>query len=330
MSGVFIAGTGMYLPDQVVTNDDMSKIVETSDEWISQRTGIRQRRFSQGEPNFYMGAQAARQALTNASVSAEDIDMIIGCTCTPDYNYPSLACILQDELGAENAFCWDLNGACTGFIYALDVAQHYLATGKKNILIVCSEMMSKEIDFTDRSACVLFGDGAAAVVVKPSENGLYAAFLKSQGSLGGAIVSRSMEPQGVFATDKDNSKFHKYETNKGHFIRMMGNEVYRFAVKAMPEAVFNACESASLDVSQLDLIIPHQANIRIISSAADRLGVSMDKIYVNVDRYGNTSCVSIPLCLAELQRDGKLRRGQKLGLVGFGGGLTYGAVILEW
>jgi 3-oxoacyl-[acyl-carrier-protein] synthase III len=329
MSGVFIASTGMYVPAQVVTNDDMSKIVDTSDEWISQRTGIRERRFSQGEPNFYMGAAAARQAVDRAGVAAADIDMIIGCTCSPDYYYPNLACIIQDEIGAVNAFCWDLNAACSGFVYALDVARHYLAMGKKNILIVCSEVMSKELDFTDRSTCVLFGDGAAAVVVKPSD-GLYASYLKSIGSLGRAVVSCAMKPQGMFATDRDNPKYHKFEESGRNFVRMMGCDVYRFAVKAVPEAIEGACRNAGLDVSQLDLIIPHQANLRIIEAAARRLDIGMDKVYVNVDRYGNTSCVSIPLCLAELERDGKLRRGEKLALVGFGGGLTYGAVIMEW
>ena len=280
MPGVFIAGTGMYLPDLVVTNEDMSKIVDTSDEWISQRTGIRERRLSQGEPNFYMGTKAAQMALADAKVTGEDIDMIIGCTCTPDFNYPTLACIVQDEIGAENAFCWDLNGACSGFIYALDVAKHYLAAGKKNILIVCSEILSKELDFTDRSTCVLFGDGAAAVVVKPSENGLYSSFLRSKGKLGGAIVSRAMEPQGPFVTDKDNPKYQKYEKTNGNFVSMKGQEVYRFAVGAMPEAVLNACEGAGLDISQLDLIIPHQANIRIIHAAAERAW----------NRYGKILC----------------------------------------
>lgn len=330
MSGIRIAGTGMYVPAKVVTNDDMSKLVETSDEWISQRTGIRQRRFSQGEPNFYMGAAAAREAMNNAKVSGGDIDMIIGCTCTPDFYYPSLACIMQDELGAENAFCWDLNGACSGFIYALDVAQHYLATGLKNILIVCSEMMSKHINFSDRSTCVLFGDGAAAVVVRPSENSQYASFLKSKGSLGSAIVSQAIKPQGIYATEKDNPEYARFGETDGHYIKMAGSEVYRFAVTAMPEAIEKACEKAGINAGDLDLIIPHQANLRIIETAAKRLGIDMNKMYVNVDRYGNTSCVSIPLSLAELCRDGKLKRGEKVGLVGFGAGLTYGSIVLEW
>lgn len=329
MTGVLIAGTGMYIPTQVVTNDDMAKIVDTSDEWISQRTGIRERRISKGETNSYMGARAAKQAMENAGVSGADLDMIIGCTCTPDYFYPSMACIMQDELGADNAFCWDLNAACSGFIYAFDVAQHYLAMGKKNILIVCSEVMSKQLDFSDRSTCVLFGDGAAAVVLQPADK-LYASYLKSEGKLGGHIVSTALKPQGVYASDKDNPEYTKFENTHKHYLRMAGSDVYRFAVKAMPEALIGACENAGVDVEDVDLIIPHQANLRIIETAAKRLGIGMEKMYVNVNKYGNTSCVSIPLSLAELASKGKLKRGEKLALVGFGAGLTYGSVVLEW
>jgi 3-oxoacyl-[acyl-carrier-protein] synthase III len=329
MSGVFIAGSGMYVPSNIVTNDDMSKIVETSDEWISQRTGIRERRFSQGESNYFMGSVAARQAMDAAEVTGKEIDMIIATTCTPDYFYPNLACIVQGEIGAGNAFCWDLNAACTGFIYALDVAQHYLAMGKKNVLIVSSEVMSKQLDFTDRSTCVLFGDGAGAVVIKASD-GMYASYLKSDGGNAKSLVSRALKTQGMFATDKDNPKYNKYEENSGHFIKMDGKDVYRFAVKAMTEAIGGACKNAEIDVSQLDLIIPHQANLRIIEAAAKRGGVSMDKIYANVSKYGNMSSACIPICLSELQEAGRLKRGDKLGLVGFGAGLTYGAAVLEW
>lgn len=329
MTGVLIAGTGMYVPSQTVTNDDLAKIVDTSDEWISKRTGIRERRISRGETNSYMGTIAAGRALDDAGVDGSEIDMIIGCTCTPDYYYPSLACVIQDEIGAENAFCWDLNGACTGFIYALDVARHYVSSGRKNILIVCSEVMSKHMDFTDRSTCVLFGDGASAVVVKPAEK-MFASYLKSSGKLGKYIVSSALAPQGIFATDKGKSEYEKFERPKGHFIRMDGSEVYRFAVTVLPEALNGAASNAGIAVSDIDLIVPHQANLRIIETAAKRLDIDMDKMYVNVDRYGNTSCVSIPLSLAELKAAGKLHRGDKLALVGFGGGLTYGSIVLEW
>lgn len=251
MPGIFIAGTGMYVPPKVVTNDDMAKIVETSDEWIVQRTGIRQRHFSQGETNGSMGVKAAREALANAGVNAADLDVIIGCTVTPDFYYPSLACVVQSEIGAENAFAFDLNAACSGFIYALDAARNYLAPGvgeKKSVLIVCSEEMSKVLDFSDRSACVLFGDGAAAAVVQPGEDRLFASYLRSEGKLGAAIVSRALACQGPFAEHADDPAFELYEKTAGPFIKMHGSDVYRFAVRALPEAVEKACEKAGVPV----------------------------------------------------------------------------------
>lgn len=328
MSGVLIAGAGMYVPETIVTNDDMAKIVDTSDEWIVQRTGIQNRRFSKGEPNYYMGTKAAQKALENAGVSADEIEMIIGCTCTPDYFYPSLSCIIQGEIGAKNAFCWDLNGACTGFIYALDTAHLYLAAGKKNILIVASEMMTKHCDFTDRSSCVLFGDGAGAVVLKPSDS-MYSSYLKSEGGLAHHITCAAIPPRGRYVTDGDKPEYNKFTAKDDSHLYMEGKDVYRFAVRAMPEALGKACEKAGLSVDDLDLIIPHQANLRIIETAVKRLGVSMDKVYVNIDRYANPSSACIPMCLSELMASGKIKRGDKLGLVGFGAGLTYGSAVLE-
>lgn len=329
MSGVFIAGAGMYVPETVVTNDEMAKFVDTSDEWIKQRTGISERRFSKGEPNWFMGMKAAEQAIENSGISADDIDMIIGCTCTPDYYYPTLACILQNKLGAKNAFCWDLNAACTGFIYALDIARLYLNSGKKNILIVASEVMSKEIDFDDRSSCVLFGDGAGAVVVKPQEK-LYASFLKSKGDLGKSLVSRAIKPHGRFATDADNPIYNELEELESPKIKMDGQDVYKFAVRAMPEALKNACKNAGISVNDLDLVIPHQANLRIIETAVKHLSISMEKVYVNIHRYANPSSACIPMCISELMKDNKIKRGDKIGLVGFGAGLTYGSCVLEF
>lgn len=329
MSGVLVAGAGMYVPETIVTNDDMCKIVDTSDEWIVQRTGIQNRRFSKGEPNFYMGTKAAQMALKNANVSAEEIDMIIGCTCTPDYFYPSLSCIVQGEIGAKNAFCWDLNAACTGFIYALDTARLYLASGKKNILIVASEMMTKHCDFTDRSSCVLFGDGAGAVVLKPSDN-MYSSYLKSEGDLAHHITCRALAPRGQYVTDADNPEYKKFTERDDHHLYMDGKDVYRFAVRAMPEALNGACKNAGITVDDLDLIIPHQANLRIIETAVKRLGVNMDKVYVNIDRFANPSSACIPMCLCELMAADKLKRGDKIGLVGFGAGLTFGSAVLEF
>jgi 3-oxoacyl-[acyl-carrier-protein] synthase-3 len=330
MSGIFIAGTGMYAPQRVVTNDDLAKIVDTSDEWITERTGIKQRRFSEGEPNFYMGKHAALEAIGRAGVDPAEIDLIIGSTVTPDYYCPSLACIIQSEIGAEKAFCWDLNAACSGFIYALDVAQTYLAAGKvKTVLIVCSEVLSKITDFTDRASCVLFGDGAGAVVVKKSD-GLYASYLRSEGKSGGSLISRTPKNHSPYVTHAENEEFYKYKETKDSYLAMDGREVYRFATKALSESIVAACEKAGLSVAQLSLIVPHQANIRIIKTAAERLGVDMDKMFVNLDRYGNTSCASIPICLAELDSSGRLHRGDRIALGGFGAGLTCGAIVMEW
>lgn len=320
----------MYVPSQVVTNEDLKQYVDTSDEWIVQRTGIHERRFSKGEPNWYMGVQAARQAVENAGVDPKDIDVIISSSITPDYFYPTIACTVQDELGADNAFCWNLGAACSGFVYALDVARGYLATGAaRNVLIVCAENMSKSLDFTDRSTCVLFGDGAGAALVQKS-GGLYASCMKSDGRTGAALLSCALPQQSPFATEKDDPKYAKYMPTKGHYIKMDGRAVYRFTAHAIPDMVTGACARAGIEVKDLALIVPHQANLRIIETAADRLGVPMDKMFVNIDRYANTSCASVPICLAELAQSGRLKRGDKIALAGFGGGLTCGAIVMEW
>jgi 3-oxoacyl-[acyl-carrier-protein] synthase-3 len=330
MSGIFIAGTGMYVPPRAVTNDDMTKIVDTSDEWITERTGIKERRFSEGEPNFYMGKMAALEAIKKAGIDAAEIDMIIGATATPDYLFPSLACIIQGEIGADNAFCWDLGAACSGFVYALDVAHTYLSSGKiKTALIVCSEVLSKIADFTDRSTCVLFGDGAGAVVVKASD-GMYQSYLMSEGKSGGALIARALKNCSPFALHADDEIYAKFKETKGNHLVMDGREVYRFSTKVLPLSIETVCKKAGIDVHELSLIVPHQANIRIIKTAAEKLGVSMDKVYVNIDRYGNTSCASIPICIEELNAAGRLHRGDRVVFAGFGGGLTFGAILMEW
>ena len=330
MSGIFIAGTGKYIPSAVVTNDDMAKIVDTSDEWITERTGIRRRHFSTGEPTSYMGIQAAREAIGRAGITAADIDMIIGTTVTPDYYYPSLACMVQASIGAESAFCWDLNAACSGFIYALDVAHSYLTLGKAStVLIVSSEELSKQVDFTDRSTCILFGDGAGAVVLR-SGGGMYQSWLRSEGSAGAALTSRALANHSPYAVRAADAEYDPYPPAEGSYIHMAGREVYRFATKAMARALQAACERASLSPQDLEVIVPHQANVRIIRTAAEKLGVDMARMYVNVDQYGNTSSASIPIALSELDRSGRLRRGDKIGLVGFGAGLTYGAAVMEY
>jgi 3-oxoacyl-[acyl-carrier-protein] synthase-3 len=331
MSGIFVAGTGKYLPSQVVTNNDLSKIVETSDEWISERTGIRERRFSNGEQTWYMGKMAALEALSNADIHAIDVDMIIGCTITPDYFTPSLSCIIQNEIGAENAFCFDINAACSGFVYSMDVAQKYLAGGGVDtVLVVCSEILSKITDFSDRSTCVLFGDGSGAVVLKRDNNKIFSSFLRAEGKNGEYLLSRSHKTASPFAKEKDNAANEKYPPSNGCFVYMSGKDVYRFGTRVMPESLEQACRQADISPQDLDLIIPHQANIRIVETAAKKLAIDMSKMYMNIDRYANTSCASIPICIDELWRAGKLKRGDKIALCGFGGGLTYGAIVMEW
>lgn len=330
MSGIFIAGTGKYIPSAVVTNDDMAKIVETSDDWIVERTGIRQRHFSTGESTSYMGVEAAKEAIARAGIAPADVDMIIGTTVTPDYYYPSLACIVQAAVGADSAFCWDLNAACSGFIYALDAAQSYLALGKAStVLIVSSEVLSKQVDFTDRSTCVLFGDGAGAVVVR-SGSGMYHSFLRSEGKGAAALTAQALVNHSPYAVKAADAKYNPYPTAEGSFIHMAGRDVYRFATRAMAQALQAACERADIAPTDLDIIVPHQANIRIIRTAAEKLGIDMAHMYANVERYGNTSSASIPIALSELDRSGRLQRGDRIGLVGFGAGLTYGAAVLEY
>ena len=330
MTGLHVAGTGSYVPSQIVTNDDMAKIVDTSDEWIRERTGIQERRLSKGETTSFMAAQAAGRALEDAGIPAEGLDLIIACSVTPDYCTPSLSCIVQKQIGASSAFCFDLNAACSGFIYALDAAYRYLATGgAKTVMIVCSELLSRITDFTDRSTCVLFGDAAAAVVLTAAPGKLFASELRAEGALGAALACSYPENPSPFATERENGEYRPIDA-PGHFLRMAGRDVYRFATRAMPESIEAACAKAGISPQALDLIVPHQANIRIVRTAMDRLGIGMDKVYTNLDRFGNTSSASIPLCLDELRHKGRPQAGQKVALSGFGAGLTYGAVVMEW
>lgn len=331
MPGIFIAGTGHYVPEKVVTNNDFTKFIETSDEWITERTGIRERRFSTGEPTWYMGKEAALAALDDAEIDAADIDAIICCTISGDFAYPSLACLIQSEVGAKNAFCFDISAACSGFVYALDAASRYLATGgAKNILIVCSEMLSRTLDFTDRSTCILLGDGAGAAVVQANNSGSFSSYLAADGDGGSSLYCRNPVNKSPFITEADKPEYKKFPETGNNYMFMAGRDVYRFAVQAFPAAIEKACEKAGISVNDIDLFVPHQANIRIIKTAAERLNVPMDKMVVNLDRYGNTSSASIPICLDELNRSGKLKRGMKIAIAGFGGGLTYGAAIFEW
>lgn len=335
-----ILGTGSYLPDLVVENDDFSKFIETSDEWISSRTGIRRRHLSDGEATWELGLKAARRALDMAGLEPEKIDLIIVSSVTPDYSTPSMSCILQAELGAPNAFCFDVNAACTGFIQAFDIAMLYLkGADTHNVLVVSTESLSKLMDFTDRRTCVLFGDGAGAVVLSDRIPGsdetvkemIFESFIGADGKLGGAIVGEAFRPaRHPFIPENTPERQPLYEHDTGSALSMKGQEVYRFATTMMPFAVEKVLQKAEFDIADVDLIVPHQANDRILQSAAKRLGIPGEKMLSHLADMGNTSSASIPICLDLEVREGRIKRGQKLVLTGFGGGLTYGAILCEF
>ncbi len=320
-----ITGSGMYVPDQIVTNDDLSKFVDTSDEWIRSRTGIAERRIAEAtDTSVSMAVAAARIACEQANVSAADLDLIIIATYTPDQYMPSVASLVQNELGANHAGAFDLNAACSGFVYALSVGTQFIRTGAaEKVLIVGADYVSRFLDFTDRSTCVLFGDGAGAVVLEPSDEpaGLLSMDLGSDGSAGRHLTLGS--PAAFVGLNGANMV-------ERPFMRMNGQEVYRFAVKVMGEAAATVVERAGLAFEDIDLFIPHQANLRIINAAARRLELPREKVWVNVERYGNTSNASVPICLVEAEASGALQPGMNAVLVGFGGGLTWAAGVVRW
>lgn len=327
--GISILGTGKYLPEQKLTNDDFKRFVETDDEWIRTRTGISERRMAGWEPTWYMGTQAALKAIENAGVSAEDIGLIISCTATSDFHTPSMASVIQNNTGAVNAAAFDLNAACTGFVYALDTARRFLETddSMKYVLIVANEALSRFLDFTDRSSCILFGDGAAAAVIERSDK-LYSSVLGSDGSGSGYLCARTLDVAPEVAVESDFED--PFPDMPQHKLYQNGKEVYKFAVNALPKAFESAAAKINITSADIDWFIPHQANVRIIETAAKKLGVPMDKFIITLDRYGNTSSASIPLALCDASEDGRIKRGQKIALIGFGAGLTYGGIILEY
>lgn len=320
-----ILGTGSYLPENVVTNEDYTRIVDTSDEWIVKRTGIHERRITE-TPTYVMAETAARRALENAHTAPEEIGLIICTTVSSDFITPSLACIVQGRIGAKNAIAFDINAACAAFVYALDLADMYLARGMEKILIISAESLSKITDYTDRSTCVLFGDAAGACVVAAGE-GKFAAAFGCDGTGAGTLFARQHKNNIPFVNAVDPRDIDHFPEARDGTIYMDGREVYKFAVNAMAKALVEACEKYGVTPGELDLIIPHQANIRIIQTAAKELGLPLERFYVNIDRYGNTSSACIPVALDEVNRAGKLVPGMKVGLTGFGGGLVYGGCV---
>lgn len=323
---VGIIGTGSYVPERILTNQDLEKMVDTNDEWIVTRTGIRERRIASAEQaTSDLALLAAEEAIRNAGITAQDLDLIIVATITPDMAFPSTACILQDKLGAKKAAAFDLSAACTGFIYGLANASNFIATGiYKYALIVGAECLSKITDYTDRNTCILFGDGAGAAVIGPvSEGRGFRSFELGADGAGGDLLKicggGSRHPSTAESVEQ-----------KLHYILMEGREVFKFAVRIMDTAAEEAIRKAGIEKQDIDLLIPHQANIRIIQSALSRLELSEDNCIVNLDRYGNVSAASIPLALAEAVEQGRVQEGDCLLFVGFGGGLTWGASVLIW
>ncbi len=323
---VKILGTGKYVPERVLTNEDLEKMVDTNDEWITTRTGIKERRIAaEDQASSDLAYEASLKALDAAGITAEEIDLIIVATITPDMFFPSTACILQDKLGAKKAAAFDLSAACSGFIYGLANAVNFIASGiYKYALVVGSECLSKITDYTDRNTCILFGDGAGAVVLGPGEEGKgFLSFELGADGSGGELLKLkgggSRHPSSQETIDQ-----------KMHYIDMNGREVFKFAVKVMNSAAEEALKKAGLDKSDVDLLVPHQANIRIIQSSLNRLQLSEDKCIINLDKYGNVSAASIPIALAEAVEQNKINDGDVVVLVGFGGGLTWGASVLKW
>ncbi|MEW6227648.1 MAG: beta-ketoacyl-ACP synthase III [Bacillota bacterium] len=325
LRGAGIAGTGHAVPAGVLTNFDLERMVDTTDEWIVERTGIRERRISRnGEVTSDLGAEAARRALEDAGVEASDVDLIIVATVTPDMPFPSCACVVQAKIGASRAVAFDLGAGCTGFVYALSVASELVAAGRYgNVLVVGAETLSRIVDWRDRNTCVLFGDGAGAALIRPVDpgNGIITYVLGADGTRADLLTL----PAGGSARPAS------HETIDGglHYIHMQGNQVYRFAVRIMVDATRQVLDKAGLTEEDIDYVIPHQANQRLIDLAAERLGAP-EKVYSNVARFGNTSAASIPIALDEASRAGKLKTGDRVLLVGFGAGLTWGSAILRW
>ncbi|MEO3945156.1 beta-ketoacyl-ACP synthase III [Gorillibacterium sp. CAU 1737] len=323
---VGVLGTGRHVPERILTNQDLEKMVDTNDEWIRTRTGMRERRIARpDEAASDLSVPAAQEALKRAGITAADLDLIIVATVTPDMAFPSTACILQEKLGAKKAAAYDLSAACTGFIYGLANASNFIALGTyKYALIVGVEVLSKITDYTDRNTCVLFGDGAGAVVLGavPEGHGFQSFELGADGA-GGELLKLegggSRNPSSPASIEQ-----------KLHYLYMAGAEVFKFAVRVMGSAAEEALRKAGLTKEDIDLLVPHQANIRIIQSALHRLHVPEEKCMINLDRYGNVGAASIPMALAEAAETGRVKEGDRIVMVGFGAGLTWGASVLVW
>jgi 3-oxoacyl-[acyl-carrier-protein] synthase-3 len=317
--GVEIKGIGSYVPSLIISNEDITKIVDTNDEWIITRTGIRSRYLAEpGTTSSELGLIASQRALEMAGVAAADIDLIIVATSTPDFIFPSTACLIQGKLGNKRAAAFDVQAVCAGFTYALGIAEKFISSGShKKALVIGAEVFSRILDWKDRGTCVLFGDGAGAVVLEASDKpGILATALHADGSQNGILNVPGQICGGQVTGDP--------------FLRMDGQAVFKFAVRVLAEVAEEVCHAAGVQTTAVDWLIPHQANIRIIEATGKKLGIERNRVIVTVDRHGNTSAASVPLALDEAVRDGRVKRGQKVLVEGVGGGFTWGAALLEF
>ncbi len=321
-----IVGVGSYVPERRLTNADLEEMVETSDEWITTRTGIKERRIASDDQfTSDLATEAARKAMSKAGVTGGGIDLVIVATITPDMPFPSTACLVQHNIGAVNAAAFDLEAACSGFIYALEIAQQFIMSRTYNtVLVIGAEKLSSIIDWKDRNTCVLFGDGAGAAILQNREqsHGLLTACMGADGGKAGLL---SMPGGGSRCPASSDSL-----DNRLHYLRMDGKETYKSAVTAMHRAALKALERCQLNITQIKCIIPHQANLRIISAVGDRLGAKKEQVYINVDKFGNTSAASVAIALDQAVENGVIERGDLILMVVFGAGLTWGAAVIEW
>ncbi len=325
MKKVGIIGVGEYLPEKILTNAELEKMVDTSDDWITTRTGIKERHMAGvGQAASDLAFKAAQQALENAKLKAEDLDLIIVATITGDMPFPSVAAIIQDKLGAKKAVCFDIAAACAGFVYGLSVAEKFIASGAyKNALVIGTEVLSSITDWQDRNTCVLFGDGAGAVVLSEvKKGGIISTYLGCDGSKAGILY--------LPAGGSRNPATAETVRNRQHYLKMQGNELFKIAVNTMTDAAETVLKQAGMTFADVDLIIPHQANARIIMAVAKKLGIPPDRVYLNIERCGNMSSASTVTALCEAVKEGKVKKGDIILLDAFGAGLVWGACIIEW
>ncbi|MEW6585624.1 MAG: beta-ketoacyl-ACP synthase III [Nitrospirota bacterium] len=321
-----IISTGAYLPEKVLTNFDLEKIVDTSDEWITERTGIKERRIAEnGQAASDLAYKASKSAMERAGMAPDEIDAIVVATISGDMPFPSTACFLQEKLGASNAVAFDINAACSGFLYALYIADSFIKSGVRNrILVVGTEVLSKMTDWDDRTTCILFGDGAGAAIMAPTEEdrGIFSMQVRSDGKMWDLINVPGGGSRNPVSADSIGQRLH--------FIKMKGNETFKVAVRTLEDVALKTLEENNLNPSDLSLLVPHQANLRIIQATAERLKLPIEKVVVNLDKYGNTSAASVPIALDEAVRTGRVREGDYILLEAFGGGLTWASALIKW